>query len=85
MESFRGVIQKKRAMTGSSNASGDDMRKLMISESGPFPTLKEAELELVAQALQRAKGNQGIAAALLGISRPALNRRLARLKSSSAE
>jgi DNA-binding NtrC family response regulator len=85
MESFRGVIQKKRTMTGSSNASNDDMHALTISESGPFPTLKEAELELVTQAMRRANDNQGIAAALLGISRPALNRRLARLKSDSAE
>ena len=30
------------------------------------------------EALRRAKGNQGVAATLLGLSRPALNRRLAR-------
>ncbi|MEF8707810.1 MAG: helix-turn-helix domain-containing protein [Candidatus Accumulibacter propinquus] len=30
------------------------------------------------EALKRAKGNQGVAATLLGLSRPALNRRLAR-------
>lgn len=44
-----------------------------------FLTLKEAETAHIAEALRRAEGNQGIAATLLGISRPALNRRLARI------
>ena len=46
---------------------------------GRFPTLKEAELMHIEEALLRAGGNQGTAATLLGISRPALNRRLARM------
>jgi DNA-binding NtrC family response regulator len=45
-----------------------------------FPTLKEAERLHIEEALRRAGGNQGTAAALLGISRPALNRRLARMQ-----
>jgi len=47
---------------------------------GRFPTLKEAELLHIEEALRRAGDNQGTAATLLGISRPALNRRLARMK-----
>jgi two-component system nitrogen regulation response regulator GlnG len=43
-----------------------------------LPTLKEAEDDLIAEALRRADGNQGAAAALLGISRQALNKRLIR-------
>ncbi|MCM0081109.1 sigma-54 dependent transcriptional regulator [Geomonas sp. Red32] len=43
-----------------------------------FATLKEMEERLVEQALQRTGGNQGAAAALLGISRQALNKRLNR-------
>jgi DNA-binding NtrC family response regulator len=43
-----------------------------------FPTLKEAETELINRALEMAKGNQGVAASLLGISRQALNNRLRR-------
>lgn len=43
-----------------------------------LPTLKEAEDVLIAEALRRADGNQGAAAALLGISRQALNKRLIR-------
>jgi len=49
-------------------------------QDGQFPTLKEAEQMHIAEALRRAGGNQGTAAMLLGISRPALNRRLANLK-----
>ena len=41
-----------------------------------LPTLKECEELLVNEALSRAKGNQSIAANLLGISRQALNKRL---------
>jgi DNA-binding NtrC family response regulator len=41
-----------------------------------LPTLREAADELVAEAMTRAGGNQGVASALLGISRTALNRRL---------
>ena len=43
-----------------------------------FETLKETEERLVQEALQRAGGNQGAAATLLGISRQALNKRLRR-------
>jgi DNA-binding NtrC family response regulator len=43
-----------------------------------LPTLKEAEEQLVAEALARARNNQGIAASLLGITRQALNKRLVR-------
>lgn len=43
-----------------------------------FPTLKEAEMELINRALELSKGNQGVAASLLGISRQALNNRLRR-------
>ncbi|KJV06445.1 sigma-54-dependent transcriptional regulator [Methylocucumis oryzae] len=43
-----------------------------------LPTLKESEDALIAEALRRADGNQGVAAGLLGISRQALNKRLLR-------
>ena len=44
-----------------------------------FPTLEEAREFLLHEALERAGGNQSIAATLLGISRRALNGRLSRL------
>ena len=43
-----------------------------------LPTLKEAEQMLIAEALRRSKGNQTIAAQMLGLSRRALNNRLRR-------
>lgn len=43
-----------------------------------LPTLDDAEQALIAEALRRAKGNQTIAAGLLGLSRRALNNRLRR-------
>lgn len=46
--------------------------------SGRFPTLAESEDYLVSEALRRANNNQGIAATLLGITRQALNKRIAR-------
>lgn len=46
-----------------------------------LPTLKEMENLLVNEALRRAKGNQGIAASMLGITRQALNKRLKKIPS----
>jgi DNA-binding NtrC family response regulator len=41
-----------------------------------LPTLRQANQLLVEEALQRAAGNQSIAARLLGISQPALSKRI---------
>lgn len=49
-----------------------------------LPTLKEAETFLIDTALQRTNGNQGMAAAMLGMSRQALNKRLLRRKQEVA-
>jgi len=54
-------------------------------QEGQFPTLKEAEQMHIREALRRSGGNQGTAATLLGISRPALNRRLANLKEAASK
>lgn len=45
-----------------------------------LPTIKEIEDLLINEALRRAKGNQGIAASMLGITRQALNKRLQKIK-----
>ncbi|MBF0107720.1 MAG: sigma-54-dependent Fis family transcriptional regulator [Magnetococcales bacterium] len=49
------------------------------------PTLKEAEDFLMHHALETSGGNQGVAAALLGITRQALNQRLARRAKTSKD
>ncbi|MFK5891664.1 MAG: sigma-54 dependent transcriptional regulator [Pseudomonadota bacterium] len=51
----------------------------LILIPGKFPSLSQAEICLIHEAMSRANENQGVAAALLGISRPALNRRIAKL------
>ena len=53
--------------------------KTKTKSSGHFLSLKEAERLHIEEAMRRSNGNQGVAAALLGISRPALNRRLSRM------
>ena len=73
MESFRELIQRSRRASPE-ELTGADGPPLAIA--GRFPTLKEAESFLVAEAMSRAKDNQGIAATLLGITRQSLNRRL---------
>ena len=47
-------------------------------EGGSLPTLKVAEELLIKEALRRTKGNQTLAAQMLGLSRQALNKRLKR-------
>lgn len=62
--------------SGSPDIFKDDMN--VCGDRERFPTLKESETFLISEALKRSKGNQGIAAELLGISRQALNKRLKR-------
>jgi DNA-binding NtrC family response regulator len=50
--------------------------RIALQRLPTLPSLREAQMELIREALARAKGNQGIAASLIGISRTALNRRL---------
>lgn len=58
------------------DSKADQPHGAIFSECGSLPTLKEAAQSLIAEAMRRSKGNQSIAAHLLGISRQALNRRL---------
>jgi DNA-binding NtrC family response regulator len=77
MSSFRKAIKAQRQ--GSAAKQGESEGAHAGSSTGRFPTLKEAEEQHIQAALRLASGNQGIAATLLGISRPALNRRLAHM------
>ncbi len=63
---------------GKESISTNDAAEEKIFFSEHLPTLEEAEDTLINEALKRADGNQTIAAELLGISRRALNNRLAR-------
>ncbi len=78
MKNFHRVIQAQQT-TPLMEVKGKD------EFAGRFPTLKEAERLHIQAALRQADGNQGIAATLLGISRPALNRRLAHWNTTDNE
>ncbi len=69
---------QEKVNSGSTNKPPlSDLSRLSVSEVFThFPTLKEWEDYLVNLALEKAAGNQGIAAGLLGISRQALNKRI---------
>ncbi len=72
LERFRHTI-RDQAPSRRPDPAGQRLIQLL----GRFPTLREAVDELILEAMAQAGGNQGTAATLLGISRPALNRRLA--------
>jgi DNA-binding NtrC family response regulator len=81
LDSFRAKIGPGSApppVEASGTDPGDPGASDAFSALPRLPTLKEAEEHLVAEALRRARNNQGIAASLLGITRQALNKRLVR-------
>jgi DNA-binding NtrC family response regulator len=82
MKPFRKVINQSRTApteTIVSLPTDSQSTTPLIQYPGSCPTLKESETCIIQEALRRADGNQGVAADLLGISRQALNRRLARM------
>lgn len=58
--------------SGMTSAEGS----IQIGIYGRFPTLRDIEDYIISEAMKRANGRQQMAAAMLGISRQALNRRL---------
>ena len=79
LDSFRNAIGVRDAPGSPGDAGAAPAGAPSLFQAVPrLPTLKEAEEQLVAEALSRAKQNQGIAASLLGITRQALNKRLVR-------
>ena len=80
LDRFRKAVEQQQIELQGTRTEKDDYHaEGLITVPGQFPTLSQAETALVREAMKRANGNQGVAATLLGISRPALNRRLARL------
>jgi two-component system, NtrC family, nitrogen regulation response regulator GlnG len=77
-------LQSFKAAIGAGPPAAEDgaERAPLMSLSTLFPdrlpTLREAQAALIAEALRRAEGNQGLAAGMLGLSRQALNKRLTR-------
>ncbi|HXE97517.1 MAG TPA: sigma-54 dependent transcriptional regulator [Dongiaceae bacterium] len=77
MESFRGVLGTERPACPSTEASPrPDEENALAGIFGHFPTIDEVENYMIDEAMQLAKGVQGIAAKLLGMGRQTLNKRL---------
>ncbi|MBF0401314.1 MAG: sigma-54-dependent Fis family transcriptional regulator [Magnetococcales bacterium] len=82
LDTFRPLVESgAAALLGGGEESAvsvEEIGLLLRRLPGKFPSLKVTEQHLIAEAMRRSRGNQGIAAALLGISRQALNQRLRR-------
>lgn len=77
LETFRRALGELRPAPPS---GGEDAPALLLTDSQRIPTIKEAEDFLVTRALELARGNQGVAASLLGLTRQGLNKKLNRKK-----
>ena len=76
MQNFPEAIRKEQTLPSTGKQGPETIEESTLAVTGRFPTLKEADLFLVKEALRRTNHNQGVAAAMLGITRQTLNRRL---------
>lgn len=76
MESFRRALD----LTEPASLEPAPGSALLFPTDQPLPTLQQASEMLVAEAMRRAQGNQSIASRLLGISQPALSKRLKKMQ-----
>ncbi len=76
LERFREVIGTMPAPTGHETLLSERLNDWLLESRGRFPKVREVEDLLIDVAMKLAKGNQGIAASLLGFTRQTLNKRL---------
>ncbi|GGY04238.1 sigma-54-dependent Fis family transcriptional regulator [Litchfieldella qijiaojingensis] len=76
MDVFKRAIQQACQDTPLDRAAERDV----FASDEPLPTLDEVADLLVQEAMRRAEGNQSIASRLLGISQPALSKRLKKMR-----
>jgi DNA-binding NtrC family response regulator len=72
METFRQVIHSEPKAT----LDGDSDERVHFPSEQPLPSMQELNQLLIEEAMTRAQGNQSLAARLIGLSQPALNKRL---------
>ncbi|RII31287.1 MAG: two-component system response regulator [Geobacter sp.] len=60
--------------------NAENRRQLLHSIFGKFPTIRQMEDLMIQEAIKEAKGNQGAAANILGITRQTLNKRLGEIR-----
>ena len=65
------------------NTADEQRKKVQFFDE--LPTFKEAEILLLEEALRRSKGNQALAASLLGVSRSAISQRLSKAEDDSVK
>lgn len=83
MEVFKRAIDPSQ--TAPAPGDGRPTEPAVFAPDEPLPTLHEVADLLVREAMRRAEGNQSIASRLLGISQPALSKRLKKLRESGPE
>ncbi len=85
IESFRNKITEQSPVDHGDAAvkMNEDIFAKGLSALHPLLSLKAGERLIIAEALRRARGNQTIAAGLLGMSRQALHNRLNRERTLS--
>ncbi|MBN1799343.1 MAG: sigma 54-interacting transcriptional regulator [Spirochaetales bacterium] len=72
---FKEYIQQNSKLNESSDLIFQEPERIITFE-GAFPTLKQVEESLISKAMEKAQGNQRIAAQLLGIDPSTLSRKL---------
>lgn len=73
---FREVIAAKIKTTSTQYPGNKENQPGEFFFTKPLPSIREAEIQLIRQAMSQAKGNQSVAAQILGIARQTLNRKL---------
>jgi DNA-binding NtrC family response regulator len=76
MESFRALIGDERLAAQPKAERAEPGESPLSAIFGHFPTILEVEEYMIREAMQRAKGNQGLASKILGMGRQTLNKRL---------
>jgi DNA-binding NtrC family response regulator len=76
LDAFNSVLDEQSPRFGLYEKSGQSAVERLNELFGHFPTISEVEEMLIKKALELAKGNQSIAAKMLGMGRQTLNKRL---------